>query len=122
MWKKIKMENVIVLFEVTIKEDFMKMYLKLAQELKEELVKNEGFLSSERYTCLNTKGKILSKSVWKDEESIEKWRNQIAHRMCQKKGRVQGFIDYQITVVSPRRTYTLSNRKEAPKDSNEFFK
>lgn len=116
------MENVIVLFEVTIKEDFMKTYLKLAQELKEELVKNEGFLSSERYTSLNTKGKILSKSVWKDEESIEKWRNQIAHRMCQKKGRERGFIDYQITVVSPRCTYTLSNRKEVPKDSNEFFK
>lgn len=115
------MENVIVLFEVTIKEDFMKTYLKLAQELKEELVKNEGFLSSERYTSLNTKGKILSKSVWKDEESIEKWRNQIAHRMCQQKGRERGFIDYQITVVSPRRTYTLSNRKKAPKDSNEFF-
>lgn len=116
------MENVIVLFEVTIKEDFMKTYLKLAQELKEELVKNEGFLSSERYTSLNTKGKILSKSVWKDEESIENWRNQIAHRMCQQKGRERGFIDYQITVVSPTRTYTLSNRKEAPKDSNEFFK
>ena len=79
------MENVIVLFEVTIKEDFMKTYLKLAQKLKEELVKNEGFLSSKRYTSLNTKGKILSKSVWKDEESIEKWRHQIAHRMCQKK-------------------------------------
>ena len=79
------MENVIVLFEVTIKEDFMKTYLKLVQKLKEELVKNEGFLSSERYTSLNTKGKILSKSVWKDEESIEKWRHQIAHRMCQKK-------------------------------------
>ena len=116
------MENVIVLFEVTIKEDFMKTYLKLAQELKEELVKNEGFLSSERYTSLNTKGKILSKSVWKDEESIENWRNQIAHRMCQQKGRERGFIDYQIMVVSPTRTYTLSNRKEAPKDSNEFFK
>lgn len=63
----------------------MEAYLKLAQELKEELVKNEGFLSSERYTSLNTKGKILSKSVWKDEESIKKWRNQIAHRMCQQK-------------------------------------
>ena len=75
------MKNVIVLFEVTIKEDFMKTYLKLAQELKEELVKNEGFLSSERYTSLNTKGKILSKSVWKDEESIEKWLNQVAHRI-----------------------------------------
>lgn len=33
------MENVIVLFEVTIKENFMETYLKLAQELKEELVK-----------------------------------------------------------------------------------
>lgn len=116
------MENVIALFEVTIKENFMETYLKLAQELKEELVKNEGFLSSERYASLNTKGKILSKSVWKDEESIEKWRNQIAHRMYQTQGRVHGFIDYQITVVSPKRTYTLSNRKEAPKDSNEFFK
>lgn len=116
------MENVIVLFEVMIKEDFMKTYLKLAQELKDELVKNEGFLSSERYTSLSIKGKILSKSVWKDEESIEKWRNQIVHRMCQQKGRKYGFIDYQITVVSPRRTYTIKKRQEAPKDSNDFFK
>lgn len=31
--------------------------------------------------------------MWKDED--EKWRNQIAHRMCQKQRRVHGFIDYQ---------------------------
>lgn len=36
MWRKNNREDVIALFEETIKEGFMKTYLKLAQELKNE--------------------------------------------------------------------------------------
>lgn len=41
--------------------------------------------------------------------------------MSQKVGRIEDFIDYKITVVTPIRTYTMDSRGNAPKDSNEYF-
>lgn len=115
------MKNIIVLFEVTLKDNEMDHYLLMAESLKEELSKADGFISAKRYSSLQEKGKLLSKSVWKDEESIVKWRNLMKHRLCQKQGRIHCFIDYKIMVVTNLRTYTMNRRKEAPKDSNHFF-
>ena len=112
---------IIVLFEVTIKEGHQEEYLKMAGHLKEELTKNEGFISSERFCSLATSNKLLSKSVWKDEESIASWRNVMQHRLYQKEGRDNMFEDYQITVVTPVRTYTMNSREEAPQDSNQYM-
>lgn len=61
-------------------------------------------------------------TIWKDEASVERWRNQLAHRAYQKLGRNELFIDYKISVVAPLRTYTMSNRQNAPKDSNSFLR
>ena len=66
-------------------------------------------------------GKLLSKSEWKDEESVAQWRNLLAHRLCQKHGRENDFVDYKITVVTPIRCYTMTERSDAPADSNEYF-
>ena len=96
------MENVIVLFEVTVKDGKMDDYLKMAASLKDSIAGAEGFIRSERFSSLSVNGKLLSMSVWKDEESIEKWRNLTAHRMCQKHGRMNDFVDYKITVVTPK--------------------
>lgn len=115
------MANVTVLFEVTIKEGRMDDYLNMAASLKEELAKADGFIDSERFESLSTKGKLLSKSEWKDEESVTKWRNMAKHRMCQKTGREHDFIDYKITVVTPLRYYTMTMRDEAPADANQYF-
>lgn len=115
------MKNVIVLFEVTLKEGRMDSYLARAASLKEELAKADGFLGAERFQSLVHPNKILSKSEWRDEESVRRWRNQAKHRSCQKAGREQDFASYQITVVTPLRTYTLDSREEAPADSNQFF-
>lgn len=115
------MENIIVLFEVTLNSGKMEDYLSQAAALKKELAKAEGFIRSERFSSLATEGKILSLSVWKDEESVSKWRNLTAHRMSQKHGRTKDFADYKITVVSPVRSYTMENREEAPADSNSFW-
>ena len=38
-----------------------------------------------------------------------------------KTGKMEDFVDYKITVVTPIRTYTMDNRENAPKDSNEYF-
>lgn len=115
------MENVIALFEVTVKNGKMDDYLKMAASLKEELAKADGFLRSERFSSLSVSGKLLSMSVWTDEESVEKWRNLTAHRMCQKYGRMNYFADYKITVVTPVRSYTMTERQDAPADSNQFL-
>ena len=65
--------------------------------------------------------KILGKSEWRDEESVTKWRNLAAHRMAQASGRMNDFADYKITVVTPLRSYTMTERSDAPKDSNKYF-
>ena len=112
---------VIVLFEVTVKKDNMDDYLQRASLLKEELKNYDGFISAERFSSLSNEGKLLSMSVWRDEESVTKWRNNAMHRASQKAGRDENFVDYKITVVSPVRTYTISDRKNAPTDSNKYF-
>ena len=113
---------VIVLFEVTVKEERTEDYLARAAQLKELLVQEEGFISAERFSSLAAKGKLLSMSVWRNEESAARWRNNISHRMSQQAGRMEDFVDYKITVVSPLRTYTMQDRQEAPEDSNAYFK
>lgn len=115
------MNNIIVLFEVTVKNGKMDDYLKMAGSLKESLAKAEGFIHSERFSSLATEGKLLSMSIWENEECVSKWRNLAAHRMAQNHGRMNDFADYKITVVTPVRTYTMTDRTEAPADSNEYW-
>lgn len=116
-----KMANVIVLFEVTVKDGKMDDYLRMAASLKESLGKAKGFIRSERFSSLATDGKLLSMSIWENEESVTEWRNLATHRTAQKHGRINDFADYKITVVSPVRTYAMTGREEAPADSNKYF-
>ena len=115
------MSNIIVLFEVTVKNGRMEDYLKMADSLKDSLAKAEGFIRSERFSSLATEGKLLSMSIWENEECVSNWRNLAAHRMAQKHGRMNDFADYKITVVTPIRTYTMTDRTQAPADSNEYW-
>lgn len=110
-----------VIFEVIVKENCMDQYLSLAERLKSYLAENKGFVRSERFSSIVNERKLLSLSVWENEEELEKWRNQTEHRLCQKKGRESVFESYTITVTSKIRSYTNENREEAPKDSNELF-
>jgi len=119
--EEIEMENVIVLFEVTVKEGKMDDYLRIAASLKESLGKAKGFIRSERFSSLATDGKLLSMSVWENAESVTEWRNLAAHRTAQKHVRINDFVDYKITVVTPVRTYTMNDRENAPTDSNTYF-
>ena len=115
------MSNIIVLFEVSLKKEEMQDYLQQAAALKTLLINEEGFISAERFSSLTAEGKLLSMSIWRDEESVARWRNNLSHRMSQKSGRMENFVDYKITVVSPLRSYTMNERQEAPKDSNQYF-
>lgn len=115
------MANIIVLFEVKPTEAGMKNYLELAGMLKPMLSGFEGFIRAERFTSLNEEGKLLSMNVWSDEKAVERWRNVMQHRMSQKEGRERLFESYRITVCSEIRSYSDTDRKEAPADSNKYF-
>lgn len=116
-----KTDQVIVLFEVTVRDEKMEDYLAQAASLQSVLSETEGFIRSERFSSLVDRGKLLSMSVWESEASVAKWRNTMTHRMCQKHGRENDFADYKITVVTPLRTYSMTERQGAPIDSNEFL-
>lgn len=108
-----------VIFEVIPKDENKHEYLFIASSLKLELEKIDGFISIERFQSLSNPNKILSLSFWKNEESIEKWRNLENHRNAQIKGRNYIFMDYQLRVASVIRNYGMFNRDEAPIDSKK---
>lgn len=107
--------------KVNVKSGKMQDYLQMAGALKDSLAKAEGFIRSERFSSLAAEGKILSLSVWESEECVSKWRNLAAHRLAQSCGRRNAFADYKITVAAPVRTYTMTDRAEAPADSNAYW-
>ena len=116
------MANIVVLFEVKPTKAGMKKYLDLAGMVKPMLAGFEGFIRAERFSSLNEDGKLLSMNVWTDETAVERWRNVMQHRMSQKEGREKLFESYKITVCSEIRSYTDTERAQAPQDSNQYFK
>ena len=114
--------KIIVLFEVEIKDGKKEDYLNRATTLKEYLKNMKGFISAERFQSLANEKKLLSMTIWESEESIKIWRNMQEHRDSQMAGRMEDFEDYKITVVTPIREYGMNDRKNAPTDSNDYFK
>lgn len=108
-----------VIFEVFPAEQKMDEYLDIATELRPQLEKIDGFISIERFQSLTEEGKILSLSFWRDEEAINNWRNLESHRFAQEKGRNGVFSDYRLRVATVNRDYGLSDRDEAPDDSQQ---
>lgn len=115
------MANILVLFEVKPAKAGMQKYLDLAAMLKPMLAGFEGFIRAERFSSLNEDGKLLSMNVWTDETAVERWRNVMQHRMSQKEGRDKLFESYKITVCSEIRSYTDTDRVQAPQDSDRYF-
>ena len=109
-----------VIFEVIPHEGKKQEYLDIAAILKSELQKIEGFISIERFQSLTDPKKILSLSFWKDEESVQQWRNLEIHRSAQAKGRKEIFKGYRLRIAVVSRDYGMFDRKEAPADSKIF--
>lgn len=99
----------------------MQRYLDLAAVLKPLLSGLEGFTWAGRFTSLCADGKLLSMSIWTDEAAVERWRGVVRLRMSQKEGREQVFESCRITACSGLRTYTMTDRVQAPQDANVFF-
>lgn len=106
-----------LLFEAVPNDERRDDYFRLAAELKPLLAEIDGFISMERFESLNTPGKVLSLSFWRDEAAIAQWRRLEAHRTAQAEGRAGIFRDYRLRVASVVRDYGMRGRAEAPEDS-----
>jgi len=106
-----------IIFEVIPASGRKQEYLDLAERLRPELEKMDGFISIERFESLTNQGKMLSLSIWRDEEAVKRWRQFEGHRLAQAKGRGGIFADYRLRVASVIRDYGISERGEAPADS-----
>ncbi len=113
--------QVVVIFEVKPSAEGKERYLQIAGELRDVIMKTPGIVSFERFSSLNNEGKLLSLSYWEDENSVEQWRNTMAHRMAQQAGFGELFEEYRIRVAHIERDYSMSERGEAPSDSNAFL-
>ncbi|MGH7122394.1 MAG: antibiotic biosynthesis monooxygenase family protein [Acetobacteraceae bacterium] len=106
-----------VIFEVWPAAGKIPQYLDLAAALKRELERIDGFISVERFRSITEPDKILSLSFWRDDQAVQAWRNHVAHRATQRKGRGGVFADYRLRVTSVLRDYGMRERAEAPADS-----
>lgn len=92
-------------------------YLDIAAALRTQLLQIDGFVSIERFESLSEKGKLLSLSIWRDEDAVVRWRQLEAHRAAQTQGRAGLFCDYRLRIADITRDYGMSERDEAPGDS-----
>jgi heme-degrading monooxygenase HmoA len=109
-----------VIFEVIPNEGKKEEYLNIAASLRPELDHIEGFISIERFQSFSDPEKVLSLSFWKNEKSIQQWRNLEMHRDAQAKGRNEVFKDYHLRIAQVVRNYGMFDRKETPTDSIGF--
>ena len=110
-----------VIFEVLPAPGRKQEYLDVATSLATELKKMDGFISIERFASLTNEGKILSLSIWRDEEAVKRWRQFEGHRIAQAKGRSGIFADYRLRVASVIRDYGMFERDQAPADSRALY-
>jgi heme-degrading monooxygenase HmoA len=106
-----------VIFEVWPAEGRKDDYLAIAAALRADLETMDGFISVERFQSLTDPTKLLSISFWRDEDSLERWRNNSNHRSSQAAGRGGIFADYRLRVGRVLRDYGMRERAQAPDDS-----
>ena len=108
-----------VIFEVTPVPEKREAYLEAAKRMRPLAESIDGFISVERFESITEPGKMLSLSIWRDEEAVAAWRALEPHRAAQLLGRESVFRDYRLRVAHVLRDYGMAARTEAPADSRE---
>ena len=106
-----------VIFEVELQAGRTTDYLEMAKHLHPIVEEIDGFISIERFESLAQPGKLLSLSLWRDEDAVREWRNLAEHRQAQHDGRNGIFSEYGLRIANVIREYGMHERDQAPDDS-----
>ena len=105
-----------VIFEVVINPEHNHRYFELAEILREELERTDGFISIERFQSLSNEEKYVSLSFWRDQNAVESWYQKPEHQNAQREGRDRVFLDYRIRVGNVFRDYDMSQGRNNSKN------
>lgn len=97
--KRAPVDTHAVIFEVEPTDQGRPGYLATAAALRPLLDEVDGFISIERFQSKQRPERILSLSLWADEEAIAAWRSRDRHHAAQQKGRGGIFRDYRLRVA-----------------------
>ncbi|SAK47449.1 Antibiotic biosynthesis monooxygenase [Caballeronia catudaia] len=86
------------MLEVNPIADQFDAYLGMANMLRPELEKIDGFMDNTRYASLTRDGWLLSLSAWRDEKSLVRWRTATKHHKIQQAARDRVFADYRLRI------------------------
>ena len=93
-------------------------YIEMGEALRSHLETLDGFISIERFRSVSDPAKLVALSFWRDEATVDAWRNNEVHRLIQAKSRQQDvFRDYRLRVAAVLRDYGMFERDQAPQDS-----
>jgi heme-degrading monooxygenase HmoA len=92
-------------------------YIKMGAALASRLAKVDGFISIERFRSVTDPEKLVALSFWRNEASVDAWRNLEVHRAVQREGREGIFANYRLRAAFVIRDYGMFEREQAPTDS-----
>jgi heme-degrading monooxygenase HmoA len=99
-------------FELTPQPGHSVHYFSFVEKLKPELAKYEGLLWLSRYRALFDGYSLLSHQLWNNEQSIENWRKNKAHRLAQTAGIKTHFKDYRIRIGKRLESWLVDDKSE----------
>ena len=99
----------LIIFEVYPHNDQKDRYFELAEQLRETLYRQPGFVYVERFQSFMDQGKILSISCWESEEAVKNWRRNADHMIVQEEGKKNIFASYRLRVAEVKRDYSFSS-------------
>lgn len=105
---------VVVIFESWPKPGKGKDYIDYGVKLAHLLEGRDGFISVERFESVVEPGKFVALSFWRDEASVDAFREVPAHRSIQSKSGAEVFDDYRLRVAKVIRDYSKNDRTQAP--------
>ncbi|HSI79002.1 MAG TPA: antibiotic biosynthesis monooxygenase [Lunatimonas sp.] len=89
----------------SVKTDDDSGYAEMARFMENLVVNQPGYLGHE--SARSELG--ITVSYWESLEAIAGWKNQLAHRNAQKKGKEQWYASYRIRVCFVEREYGFPN-------------
>ncbi len=86
------------MLEVNPKSDQVDRYFGMAEMLKPEVEKIDGFVDNTRFFSLTRPGWLLSLSSWRDEKALVRWSVEGHHPQVMQAARNRVFADYRMHI------------------------
>ena len=107
------MSHCVTVFRSRLRDDVPDAYWQLANELEQEARAVAGFVDYKVFVADD--GERLSLAVFESPEAETVWREHVAHRAAQERGRAEFYEAYDVAVCDERRRHTWSREELTPR-------